>query len=141
MHECDKLTCPQAIARLCLRASVRSQPGVFFSWGSFKNKHGVRSHFLLTGILSRSFLEHRAWTLQLFASNQLRELRLGGRSVPPKARLRSTIVIPARLASTRLPRKLLLRETGKPLIQHTYEVGRRAADHWHRRGQPTATKS
>lgn len=35
--------------------------------------------------------------------------------------LRSTIVIPARLASTRLPRKLLLDETGKPLIQHTYE--------------------
>src|SRR5439155_7021049 len=33
-----------------------------------------------------------------------------------------TIVIPARLASTRLPRKLLLRQTGKPLIQHTYEA-------------------
>jgi 3-deoxy-manno-octulosonate cytidylyltransferase (CMP-KDO synthetase) len=33
----------------------------------------------------------------------------------------SQIVIPARLASTRLPRKLLLAETGKPLIQHTYE--------------------
>ena len=38
----------------------------------------------------------------------------------------STIVIPARLASTRLPRKLLLAETGKPLIQHTYESARRA---------------
>jgi len=38
----------------------------------------------------------------------------------------SFIVIPARLASTRLPRKLLLRETGKPLIQHTYESARRA---------------
>src|SRR5436190_10386101 len=38
----------------------------------------------------------------------------------------STIVIPARLASTRLPRKLLLAETGKPLIQHTYEAARRA---------------
>lgn len=33
-----------------------------------------------------------------------------------------TIVIPARLASTRLPRKMLLAETGKPLIQHTYEA-------------------
>jgi len=32
------------------------------------------------------------------------------------------IVIPARMASTRLPRKLLLAETGKPLIQHTYEA-------------------
>jgi 3-deoxy-manno-octulosonate cytidylyltransferase (CMP-KDO synthetase) len=35
--------------------------------------------------------------------------------------LRSYIVIPARLESTRLPRKLLLSETGKALIQHTYE--------------------
>lgn len=35
-------------------------------------------------------------------------------------------MIPARLASTRLPRKLLLAETGKPLIQHTYESARRA---------------
>ena len=43
-------------------------------------------------------------------------------SRPPK----STIVIPARLASTRLPRKLLLAETGKPLIQHTYEAAARA---------------
>lgn len=33
----------------------------------------------------------------------------------------SQIVIPARLASTRLPEKLLLRETGKPLLQHTFE--------------------
>lgn len=40
---------------------------------------------------------------------------------PLKIRLRSYIVIPARLKSTRLPRKLLLRETGKTLIQHTYE--------------------
>src|SRR3954467_220773 len=40
--------------------------------------------------------------------------------------LRSAIVIPARLASSRLPRKLLLAETGKPLIQHTYEAARRA---------------
>jgi 3-deoxy-manno-octulosonate cytidylyltransferase (CMP-KDO synthetase) len=38
----------------------------------------------------------------------------------------SQIIIPARLHSTRLPRKLLLRETGKSLIQHTYEAARRA---------------
>jgi 3-deoxy-manno-octulosonate cytidylyltransferase (CMP-KDO synthetase) len=38
----------------------------------------------------------------------------------------SIIVIPARLASTRLPRKLLLAETGKPLIQHTCEAATRA---------------
>ena len=34
----------------------------------------------------------------------------------------SQIVIPARLASTRLPRKLLLDETGKTVLQHTYEA-------------------
>lgn len=34
--------------------------------------------------------------------------------------------IPARLASTRLSRKLLLADTGKPLIQHTWEAARRA---------------
>ncbi|MCO6454226.1 MAG: 3-deoxy-manno-octulosonate cytidylyltransferase [Pirellulaceae bacterium] len=39
---------------------------------------------------------------------------------------RSYLVIPARLESTRLPRKLLLDETGKPLIQHTYEAACRA---------------
>lgn len=38
----------------------------------------------------------------------------------------SLIVIPARLASTRLPRKLLLEETGQPLLQHTYEAAMRA---------------
>ena len=38
----------------------------------------------------------------------------------------SLIVIPARLASTRLPRKLLLAETGRPLIQHTYEAAAKA---------------
>jgi 3-deoxy-manno-octulosonate cytidylyltransferase (CMP-KDO synthetase) len=36
------------------------------------------------------------------------------------------IIIPARLASTRLPRKLLLCETGKSLIRHTYEAARRS---------------
>ena len=37
-------------------------------------------------------------------------------------RLRSCILIPARLESTRLPRKLLLNETGKSVLQHTYEA-------------------
>jgi 3-deoxy-manno-octulosonate cytidylyltransferase (CMP-KDO synthetase) len=40
--------------------------------------------------------------------------------------LTSTIVIPARLASTRLSRKLLLKETGKSVLQHTYESAARA---------------
>lgn len=38
----------------------------------------------------------------------------------------SFIVIPARLHSTRLPEKLLLSETGQPLIQHTYESAQKA---------------
>jgi 3-deoxy-manno-octulosonate cytidylyltransferase (CMP-KDO synthetase) len=44
----------------------------------------------------------------------------------PVRTLTSFVVIPARLASTRLPRKLLLRETGKSLLQHTFEAARRA---------------
>ncbi|HEX3726129.1 MAG TPA: 3-deoxy-manno-octulosonate cytidylyltransferase [Pirellulales bacterium] len=45
-----------------------------------------------------------------------------------RLRIRSTsyVVIPARLASTRLPRKLLLADTGKPLLQHTYEAAQQA---------------
>lgn len=35
-------------------------------------------------------------------------------------------IIPARLQSTRLPRKLLLNETGKPLLQYTWEAARGA---------------
>lgn len=44
-----------------------------------------------------------------------------------QAKLTSHVIIPARLASTRLPRKLLLRETGKSVLQHTYEGACRAA--------------
>lgn len=36
--------------------------------------------------------------------------------------LESIVVIPARYASTRLPRKMLLRETGKSLLEHTYDA-------------------
>lgn len=42
--------------------------------------------------------------------------------------MKDFILIPARLDSTRLPRKMLLSETGKPLIQHTYENALVAAD-------------
>ncbi|OHB83538.1 MAG: 3-deoxy-D-manno-octulosonate cytidylyltransferase [Planctomycetes bacterium RBG_16_64_12] len=47
----------------------------------------------------------------------------------PKLRVQSTsyVVIPARLASSRLARKMLLRETGKSLIHHTYEAAQRAS--------------
>jgi 3-deoxy-manno-octulosonate cytidylyltransferase (CMP-KDO synthetase) len=44
------------------------------------------------------------------------------RSIAAAAKPRSYVVIPARYASTRLPRKMLLRETGKTLLQHTYEA-------------------
>ena len=47
--------------------------------------------------------------------------------ITPRLRATSHVVIPARLASTRLPRKLLLSETGKPLIQHTYEAACQAS--------------
>lgn len=35
--------------------------------------------------------------------------------------MKAAIIIPARFGSTRLPGKMLLRETGRPLIQHAYE--------------------
>lgn len=34
----------------------------------------------------------------------------------------TVVVIPARYGSTRLPQKMLLRDTGKPLLQYTYEA-------------------
>jgi len=37
------------------------------------------------------------------------------------------VIIPARLASTRLPRKPLLEIGGKPLLQHVYETARKSA--------------
>jgi 3-deoxy-manno-octulosonate cytidylyltransferase (CMP-KDO synthetase) len=37
------------------------------------------------------------------------------------------VIIPARLGSTRLPGKVLLDKTGKPLIRHVWESARRAA--------------
>ncbi len=52
--------------------------------------------------------------------------RVAGRgqhsSFPAGADLETWIVIPARLESVRLPQKLLLNATGKPLVQHTYEA-------------------
>lgn len=40
--------------------------------------------------------------------------------------MKAVIIIPARYASTRLPGKPLLAETGKPLIQHVYEQAAQA---------------
>ena len=44
-----------------------------------------------------------------------------------RAKSNSQIIIPARLASTRLPQKLLLDETGMPLICHTYQAATKSA--------------
>lgn len=41
-------------------------------------------------------------------------------------RMKATAIIPARYASTRLPAKPLLTQTGKPLIQHVVEAVRKA---------------
>lgn len=41
--------------------------------------------------------------------------------------MRVTGIIPARLESSRLPGKLLLNETGRPLIQHTWESASQAS--------------
>ncbi len=43
---------------------------------------------------------------------------------PPS--LQSAVVIPARTASTRLPKKLLLKETGRSVLEHTYAAARKA---------------
>src|SRR5688572_15014211 len=56
----------------------------------------------------------------VYASTSLRSTTFWFRiqmSPPSNSRLRSVVIIPARFASTRLPRKMLLSETGKPLIQ------------------------
>jgi 3-deoxy-manno-octulosonate cytidylyltransferase (CMP-KDO synthetase) len=58
------------------------------------------------------------------STDTLGQVAMDGTDEQPS--LASYIVIPARLHSTRLPRKLLLRDTGKSLIQHTYEAARRA---------------
>ncbi len=41
--------------------------------------------------------------------------------------MRCCVIIPARLQSSRLPRKMLLPVGGKPLVVHTYEAARRAS--------------
>src|SRR6516165_10689342 len=43
-----------------------------------------------------------------------------------EVRMKTAIIIPARYASTRLPGKPLLRQTGKYLVQHVYERACRA---------------
>jgi 3-deoxy-manno-octulosonate cytidylyltransferase (CMP-KDO synthetase) len=40
--------------------------------------------------------------------------------------MKAVVIIPARMASTRLPEKMLLKAAGKTLVQHTYERAARA---------------
>jgi 3-deoxy-manno-octulosonate cytidylyltransferase (CMP-KDO synthetase) len=51
---------------------------------------------------------------------------MGALTLDTEVVMRAAIVIPARYASSRLPGKPLLRETGKYLIQHVYEQARKA---------------
>jgi 3-deoxy-manno-octulosonate cytidylyltransferase (CMP-KDO synthetase) len=60
------------------------------------------------------------------ATDGARKIPHGFEAPALRVRYRSLVVIPARLASTRLPRKMLLSETGKPLVQHTYEAAVKA---------------
>lgn len=48
--------------------------------------------------------------------------KYGRMNAPQTTTSRSCVVIPARLGSTRLDRKMLLSETGKTLVEHTYEA-------------------
>lgn len=51
-----------------------------------------------------------------------------GRATGPGAVAGSaTVIIPARLASTRFPEKVLASATGRPMVQHVVEAARRAA--------------
>jgi len=51
---------------------------------------------------------------------------MSGARPPSNPRVRALAVIPARLGSTRLPRKMLLRESGRYLFEHTVAGVRRA---------------
>ena len=56
-----------------------------------------------------------------------RRLSVDANSRSKIAAVKTAIIIPARYGSTRLEGKPLLAETGKPLIQHTYEQAKKAA--------------
>ncbi len=70
-----------------------------------------------------------AWSSSMSATSATSSFTLGLGNVTtafPRPHATSRIVIPARLASTRLPEKLLLRETGKTVLQHTFEAASKA---------------
>src|SRR5262245_47724630 len=69
-------------------------------------------------------LSNSAMTLRPFRTTNLAILTFPNmpRKVAATAAPRSIVVIPARYGSTPLPHKMLLRQTGKTLLQHTFEA-------------------
>src|SRR3954447_8370356 len=90
-------------------------------------------HMRKSVLLSRSFARRYVEIVRVAGISNLPrfhgiryQLRLEGAlmndSITASAKSRSYVVIPARYASTRLPRKMLLRETGKTLFEPTEEA-------------------
>lgn len=78
----------------------------------------------MVGIATADEALHR----QIIEFGRKRTAKVGrGKKTALGGPMPAAIIIPARLESTRLPRKMLLAETGKPLIQHTYEAAQRAS--------------
>ncbi|MFT3685103.1 MAG: hypothetical protein QM783_09295 [Phycisphaerales bacterium] len=57
------------------------------------------------------------------------------------AGVNATIVVPARLASTRLPEKVLLAQTGRPMVQHVADAATLASCAARSSSPPTASAS
>lgn len=53
--------------------------------------------------------------------------RVDGSGAREDERMKATVIIPARLSSSRFPRKVLAGETGRPMVQHVVEACARAA--------------
>lgn len=77
-----------------------------------------QADFLL--LFTDSRFSQRAKTLAV-KIGELRFFRVAA-SMPTCPAQKSYVVIPARLESKRLPQKLLLKDTGKSVLQHTYEA-------------------
>lgn len=76
-----------------------------------------------TGLCRRS-VQPRLTSNPLGIHNNEGDRFISIRFLEKESKLKTAIIIPARLQSTRLPRKMLLADTGRPLIQHTVEAAR-----------------
>src|SRR6187399_1313052 len=91
-------------------------------WGTCVRRHHTRRNSTAAILRLQPFFNLPRFT-EIQYLLPLEQVLLGA-SMPRStttSKPRSFVVIPARYASTRLPRKMLLRETGKTLLQHTYE--------------------